>query len=357
VEGEDILSTGFFFKDTKMPNETRPMRPDDGWPYSHLNGGSAAFSHLMDSPGANQSWFVTGFILTGGGIADGFSFLRRASLRFNGNSDTFSVSTNSALEPGAGDFAIVFGIKAAADAISLSDLIDKDDSGDGWLVGIDANGKLYCTVDDGATAPVTITSRNVVNDNILHWVVINIEAGETDGLTMYVDNVSASAAVDISSVGNIDSGVALIINGGASKTFDISVFGLYDEILTSAEMETLWAGGAGSKFIGTETNLSAAWNLDEGVGTAHADLVGANNGVSSGTGWIDGIGFPVDPHTLKKSIKYNVAVLSASVEGVIGNTVVNFPHAIKIGRNNPIRIDETDGAFGLELYGFVGSYV
>lgn len=334
-----------------MSMQVRKMAPTNGWPINHDNGGAEAFTHLLASPGPNMSWFIDGFVLTGGGTADGFSLIRRSSVTLDAAAETITVGDNAALEPATSDFAIVFGIKAESTALSVGKILHKHDgSDDGYIVETTATGHLKVTVGDG-TDTATFTSRNVIADGKWHLVIINIDAGSETGLTMYVDNVSAGDAVDISAVNSITGGATdLTVVGENSKTFYMSCIGLYKgQILSATERETLWANGAGSKFVGTETGISAAWNLDEGTGTTLNDLVGSNDGTIANATWNDGEGLPIDAHTLGKTIQYQTGVLNTN--GVIPTNVVTFPHSIRIGRNNPVRIHETDGSFSLQLFG------
>lgn len=347
-----------------MPSEVRPMRPEDGFPISHTNAGSAAITKLADSPGANQSWFITGFVLSGGN-GDGFSFLRRNALNFTAADNTLTVSDAAELEPAGVDFAIEFGIKT--EDVSLASFISKWAAGDkGYNIEVLSTGKLKVTFGDGSKT-ADITSYNKINDGNWHQVIINWEYQETDGLNLYIDGEQAADAVTNAAIGNVTGDAGnLIVIGTDNKSFSLSTLGLYKgQILSSAEITARWAGGAGSKFTGSETGISAAWNIDEGTSTDHQDLTAGNNdGTSANTTWDDtGVGFPIDPHTLKETITYVGGVIDLypsatgnNYAGVIPIAVVNFPHAIKIGRNNPIFINETDGGFGLELFGYKGSY-
>lgn len=351
---------GFFLKDNKMSEEIRVMRPEDGWPISHTNSADT-ITKLANSPGPNQSWYITGFILTRGGSADGFKFLRRAALKLDSGDDNVTVPEDSALEPGTGNFAIEFGIKTTD--VTLASFISKMDSDNGYNIEVLSTGQLKVTFGDGTSAHAAeITSQPRVNDGNWHHVIVNWEyqAADEEGLTLIIDGKSAADAVDNTATGSVTGGSGnLIIAGTGSKVGYISTLGLYSQILSAAEIVARWANGAGSKFTGDETGLSAAWNLDESSGhtLTHLDLVGSNDGTSSNSiTWDDGAGFPIDPHTLKTTINYTTGLLKGT-SGVIPTTIFNLPHAIKIGRNNPIQIDESGtSGWGLELYGFQSIY-
>lgn len=338
------------------------IKPDDGLPINRTNGGSAGFVKLINSPGPNLSWYVLGFLLTGGASADGFSIIRRSSVKFSAANNTVTVSDNAALEPGTGDAAIEFGIKAESTAVSVSKILHKDDGSDqGYIIETTSAGNLKVTVGDG-TNTANVTTINPINDGNWHHIIVNIDTSSATGLKIYVDGMLAvSAGADLSSVGSITGGATnLTIVGETAKTFYISTLGIYKgQILSATEIEARYGAapgqnGAGSKFIGTEVGISAAWNFDEGTGTTLNDLVGSNDGTIANATWQDGEGLPIDPHTLGKTIQYNTGILNTN--GVVGNTPVIFPHAIKIGRNNPIRIEETDGSWALQLFAVKDKY-
>jgi len=351
-----------------MPQETRPMRPEDGSPISHTNAGSAAITKLADSPGINLSYYITGFILSGAGNGDGFSFLRRDALTFTAADNTIIVTDSADLEPAEEDFAIVFGIKTSDH--TLASMISKWEAagvGKGFNVEILNTGQVKVTFGDGS-ATTDITSYNKINDDNWHQVIVNWEYQEAsgEGLNLYIDGELAATAASNKSLGTIEPTANFVVCGSDSKSFDISTLALYKgQTLSSAEIAALWNDGVGHKFTGSETGLTGAWNIDEGIGTDHQDLtINNNDGTSLNTTWgNNGVGFPIDPHTLKQTITYSGGIIDLypsatgnDYAGVIPIAVVNLPHAIKIGRNNPIFISETDGGFGLELYVFKGSY-
>lgn len=332
--------------------ETRPAKPQDGWPVSHLNAGSAAFTEVLATPGANQSHYVEGFILTGGATADGFSFIRRSCVVLNSATDTITITDDVALNPVAGDFSIVIGLKIPKTITAMPALLDKYKaaSTDGYLLTLVA-GKLVFLMADTDGDDATITSDTEVNDGLWHQVVISCDRDSTTGLNIYVDGKAAATAVTpVACDGSITGdGDNLVLTGVATYAMYLSTLAIYKaKALSAAEVTTLWADGAGSKFTGSETGMSACWNTDEGVGEI-LDLVGSNDGTGANVTWEDGQGLPIDPHTLKKVGSFGTGVIVTS--GGLPGTAVTFPHAIKIGRNNPIRIEETDGAFNLVLFG------
>lgn len=255
-------------------------------------------------------------------------------------SPSSSPSASTGLDMGTSDFTIEFGVRTSD--VSIPAMISKDDgSDDGWIIAVDATGKLTCVVGDG-TDTATVTSLNVITDDKWHHVLIIGDRSEVAGLKMYIDNeLVGTTADDFTDVDDISgAAVDLTCTGVANKTFYLSTFGIWSKALTSAERAVRTGNGRiGSKFIGDEDGLILAFNLDEGTGTAGNPMVGVNLAKLTGTSWADGEGLPVDAHTLTKVGRVLCTANS--------NSDIVFNPPMKIGRNNPMRIDETDGAFTL----------
>ena len=327
------------------------------WPISHLNGASAGVTQLLAAPGPALSHYITSVKITGGTADKGINILRRSCLKFDAASEDVTVSDNAALEPAAGDFTLEFWIKTAVGTVSAVDIIHKDDGADdGYFVEIDANGLLKFTMGDG-TNTATISSLETVNNGIWHHVVVSCDISEDDGLLLYVDAQARATAVDPTDVSGVTGGATdFTLNGTAAKTFYLSTVGLYKaKALTAAEVASRYQGatvenlhhigeGVGAKFAGTETSLSFALNLDEGIGATNYDMVGANNGTISNATWEDKDGVSPKGDSL------------GVLQIIDGNVQMDFSYGpIKIGRNLPVNILETDGAFTLHLTGFTSS--
>jgi hypothetical protein len=339
--------------------DSQLSKPQNNWPVSHLNAGSAGVSQLLAAPGAGLSHYITGFLLSGGKTADGFNILRQSCVELDAAGEKIEISDNAALEPATGDFAIEFWCKITAGQIVLNNIIHKDDgANDGYQADITGGGDIKFTIGDG-TNTQDITSSHPINDGLWHHIVLSCDISETDGLNLYVDGSADATAKDPTAVSGITGGAtAFTINGTASKEWWIGPYGFYKGgFLTAAQVLSRYNGGVASKYTGSETNISVAINIDEGVGTACYDMVASNDGTITNATWKTDGPFDTDSlHVMDIVHCANETQVDATGSYNIPTVMVTFPEAIKIGRNIPLSILETDGAFTLWLFGRTDQY-
>lgn len=359
-----------------MSFEIRPIKPGVDWPLRHLNAGTAGVKQLLAAPGNSLSHFVTGFVLSGGATTNGFHLLRRNCLVFNGNTDTFTIPDNAtdldwANKAGDGDFSLEMWVRMPAATGAIAGLMKRGDpAADGWALEITSAGVAKFTMHDGTAAAVAITGTRPLQDDAWHLITVTVDRSSTTGLNLYIDGVSDATAVDITSVTDaMDGGTTAVCTGIASKTFYVSAIGMYvDSFLAAATVLSNYNSGIGQKYSGTETGLTFGYNCDEGVGTTVYPVsnTAAHNVTIANTAWapsraagstaaVTVCGVPFDADDSLDAIgKFVTGVLSTN--GYLTPTAITFPHAIRIGRNNPLRILETDGAWDLVLFGFTDGY-
>ena len=363
-----------------MSEEVRAIRAGGGWPIVHLNGATAKSTTLKNGSGGTSSHWISGYQLDGAlATGDGFYLLRRSCLHFNGG-DSWTAADGGALldwtDDTAGHFTLEMWVYVPTATGAVSALLVRGTASDGWVLSVGATGLVTFTVDDGTiTTALTITSDSSIHGG-WHLITVQCERASTTGLKMYIDGVSdATAETTVLLTEAVDPEATLVATGEANDDIYLGPIGIYhgaSAVLTAAKILANYNEGIGRKYDGGETGLVLGWNNDEGVGTVCYEIknVDVYKATVSGTAWSPSKQSGGTAAVLKCGPPFAVAneddaddplptvgLFGTGVmttEGVMEPVAVNFPQAIKIGRNNPVRILETNGAFSLLLHGHTG---
>lgn len=362
-----------------MSVETRPMRSDTNWPIIHENGNTAKSTTLLNGSGGQSSHWITGYQLDGAlADADGFDLLRRACIHFD-TTDTWTAADGGALldiaSGSSGHFAFEMWVYVPTATGAVAGLLTRATVGtEGYTLEITSAGLVKFTIKDGSVS-ITITGGTSVFGG-WHLITVVGERNSATGLKMYRDGISdATAVTTVAMTGAVDAAGTVICTGVSSKDMWIGPIGFYtgaNAALSAATVLANYNEGIGRKYHGGETGLSVAWNNDEGTGSLCYDIKNQDGykATVSGTAWspskqsggtaaVNKCGPPfwrvgeddaVNP--LPTVGFFGTGLLTTS--GVMSAIAVTFPQAIEIGRNNPVRILETNGSFSLILHGFTG---
>ncbi len=359
--------------------ETRPAKSDVNWPIVHLNGNAAKSTTLLNGSGGRSSHWITGYHLDGALVKDdGFYLLRRACIQIDGT-DQWTVTDDNIFDWAAdtngtdGHFALEIWVYIPSAGGAVAGLLKRGTITDGWVLSVDANGLVTFTVDDTTGDTLTITSTRSIHDG-WHLITVRCIRNSATGLNLAIDGVEdADPKTTVDLDGAVEGGGDITITGEATDTLWVGPIGMYegsDAELSAATVLANYNEGIGRKYDGSETGLIAAWNNDEGVGTACYDIL--NNDAakaaldtalwsprkqSGATSAVKKCGPPFRKlnegeadNPLPTVGPFRTAVETAT--GVLQPISVTFPQAIEIGRNNPVRILETNGQFSLTLFGF-----
>ena len=360
--------------------ETRPAKSDVNWPIVHLNNNALKSTTLLNGSGGRSSHWITGYHLDGVLLQDdGFQLLRRNCVHFD-TTDTWSIAHGGTkldwgTKDASGHFALEVWVYIPTATGAHATLMKRgNEASDGWLLEVTSAGLVKFTAHDSADA-VTITGTTSIFGG-WHLITVVCERNSTTGLQIYIDGIADGTAVTTVDMDlDLDGGTTVVSTGVSNKDTWLGPVGMYigsSANLSAATVLANYNEGIGRKYDGSETGLSLAWNNDEGSGTACYEI-GNNTGYvvtvtagswsptkqSGGTAAVKKCGPPFRKqyeddaeNPLPAVGLFQTATVVGSSDNVLRAIAVTFPQAIEIGRNNPVRILQTDGAFSLILHGF-----
>lgn len=215
---------------------------------------------------------------------------------FNGVNNKITVADDNTLDFGTGDFSISCWIKYAGGTQRL--LVSKENSGDGFQMGIYASGRLYGYIRSGASNKPSTDDGVLVSTN--QWVHVGISFDRDGTMTRYVNGVPTGTADSITSVsGSISNALDMIIGEYNAGTLqykgNMANLAIWNDVRTANEMLTEYENGYVDT---TNANLVSYWKL----AGDYNDSIGSNNGTNSGTTMIKDISRPYPTIPVQETI-------------------------------------------------------
>jgi hypothetical protein len=350
------------------------MNPTNvGTPFSitRVNDGTAGVVEVLAAPSGPNSHYIDGIAVSQGdpwdpSNPDGFTVLRRSCAVLNSATDTITVADAATIKMATGDFSLelwlcwITGTLAAIPA-----LLSKFAGTEGYKIETTAAGLPKVTFGD-ADESVSLTGTRNICDGRWHHIAVSVDRDVVAGYILYVDGVavttSATGATNpVAIEGGVDAAATnLVLTGVASVTFRVCGVGVYKaKALTEAEVLARYkkglqlssytpvqSAGRGAKFVGDETGLVCGLNLDEGTGSIGYDMTSnSNDATLVNVTWTDQDGLPLGIEAAP-----NLIFIPSS--GPLNSVQFNPP--VRMGRGNPIRLLETDGAWQATITGHTG---
>lgn len=163
-----------------------------------------------------------------------------SSLLFNGSTAYVNVPTSASLEPGSGDFSIMFWVKSTTPGTEMLISMYTGSLGDYYFIRLNGSGLIDAVFQGQHGGPSDVNGAVVITDGSWHLVVVTLTSMVT---RLYVDAVLDGTS-GVTTGGPVSPGVNLnfaTYQNGAGQFFpgNLDEVGFYSRVLTGTEMTNL----------------------------------------------------------------------------------------------------------------------
>jgi hypothetical protein len=218
--------------------------------------------------------YTSGGLLGVGSLVSGES---DGAAGFDGTDDHVVVPDNDAIDVGIGDFSIEAWFRLDAVGATRRIVAKGPTATIGYILQVDASGRLVLVLADGAQTSYVLPSGNfVVVAGTVYYAVVSVVRASPTGINWYVNGVNVKTDDPTARQGSLSNATALSI-GGASNFFigTLDEVALYGVALSPAQVAAHYAAreGGGYRAAVMADSPVGYWRFSEAMTPSSGDLL------------------------------------------------------------------------------------